>query len=188
MRTPPADLARRLSEVADRFVGRGAALRIEEVAAASGVPRATLYYYFSGRGELLAFLLERELDALGDRLEEVAGGPGDVPERLAAVLLRLVEETGPRPEVCLGLLTVLAEDPARRAHLEGAAGTPLHPLRALVEEGMREGLLRSGDPGLAVAGALGTALVGAAARGAGTAGEALVGQVLDGLRTPRTSA
>jgi hypothetical protein len=39
--------------------------RMEQLAAACGVPRATLYYHFGGKDEVLAWLLRSTLDDLG---------------------------------------------------------------------------------------------------------------------------
>ena len=36
-------------------------VRTEDIAEASGIPRATLYYYFSSKDEILQFLLTRML-------------------------------------------------------------------------------------------------------------------------------
>ena len=56
MKQPPADLAERLWHVSDRFLALGSDLKIDDLAELSGVPRATIYYYFSGKDDVMAFL------------------------------------------------------------------------------------------------------------------------------------
>ena len=53
----PASLANKLYAAADVVANSGLVnMKIEDIAAASGVPKATLYYYFTGKEEILSFL------------------------------------------------------------------------------------------------------------------------------------
>ena len=73
-RCPPA-CARRCSAAAELFADRGLdATKMEDIAAATGVPKATLYYYFEGKEDILAFLFAEILD-------EVAAGRRATPSR-----------------------------------------------------------------------------------------------------------
>lgn len=50
MRRIPRQIAERLPAAADLFADKGLNdSKIEDVAAATGVPKATLYYYFAGK-------------------------------------------------------------------------------------------------------------------------------------------
>jgi TetR/AcrR family transcriptional regulator len=57
MKTPPADLAERLLEASEDVLFGDPPPRLEDVARLVGASRATMYYYFSGRDDLLTFLL-----------------------------------------------------------------------------------------------------------------------------------
>ena len=57
MKKIPEDLADKLYSVSDRFLAQGQDVRIDQVAADVGIPRATLYYYFSGKDDLVTFLM-----------------------------------------------------------------------------------------------------------------------------------
>ena len=71
MRQVPAKLASKLYGAAELIAERGLAdAKIDEIADAAGIPKATLYYYFSGKEEILAFLL-------GDMLKLIAGEVGN---------------------------------------------------------------------------------------------------------------
>ncbi|HVW34500.1 MAG TPA: helix-turn-helix domain-containing protein, partial [Acidimicrobiia bacterium] len=54
-----------------------ASTRMDELAAAAGVPRATLYYHFGGKDEVLAWLLRSTLADLKAVVAEAAAGAGD---------------------------------------------------------------------------------------------------------------
>ena len=62
MRKIPRQISERLSAAADLFAEKGLNdSKIEDVAAVTGVPKATLYYYFPGKEHILAHLLSRTL-------------------------------------------------------------------------------------------------------------------------------
>ena len=44
MKTPPEDIQRKLIAAADQFTGTGFNVSVDELAKATDVPRATLYY------------------------------------------------------------------------------------------------------------------------------------------------
>ena len=83
----PAAVASKLYAAADLIATKGLEnTKIEEIAAASGVPKATLYYYFTGKDDILGFLLR---DSLGDLARDVAAAAdssGSGQERLIAVI------------------------------------------------------------------------------------------------------
>lgn len=85
----PGNLRARLELAAEVFAERGLdATRIDDVAKATGIPRATLYYYFPGKEHILAHLLSRTLTAMTVRLEAAVTARGTGRQRLE----RLVHE------------------------------------------------------------------------------------------------
>jgi TetR/AcrR family transcriptional regulator len=105
MREVPSQIADRLSAAAELFAERGLNdTKIEDIAAATGIAKATLYYYFAGKEDILTFLLE---DGLRDVAEDVAtvvhsGGTG--AQRLGAVISAQLRVMGQRPAVCRALI------------------------------------------------------------------------------------
>lgn len=168
MRRPPEELASKLASVAEQFVTSGPRLRVDDVAAAAGIPRATLYYYFAGKDELLAFLVSQELAGLAEDVAAAAGGGGPVAARLEHALAAVVAVCAPRPQMCLHLLTQVAGNDALRPLLVGAPGTPLAPVRELLREGQANGEIVAADPDLAVAAMVGAVLVACVSDPAGT--------------------
>lgn len=80
--------ARRIVATAERiFAERGlAGARMDEIARASKVNKALLYYYFRSKEELYRFVLETLLSQLGVRSAPPDAGPVSAGTRLAAVV------------------------------------------------------------------------------------------------------
>ncbi len=57
-----------------------------DIGDASAIPRATLYYYFSGKADVLAFLLTTALSDLGERVARAAGSVTGTKASLGAVI------------------------------------------------------------------------------------------------------
>src|SRR5579862_6259573 len=92
VKQPPPDLAERLWEVSDRFLALGSDVRVDELAELSGVPRATIYYYFSGKDDVMAFLLAQHVERASVIVASAATGPGSPTERLERVIRAMLEQ------------------------------------------------------------------------------------------------
>lgn len=159
-RSVPPGLAERLDGAAQLFADRGLdATRIDEVARVTGVPRATLYYYFPGKEHILAHLLSRTLGEMATRLQEVHGQGGTGRQRLE----RLVREH-------LGFITsngatyrlLVAELGKAASLVDIAAGVDravLEPLRSALRVGAADGSLRVDDVAAAASVVYGAVLV-----------------------------
>jgi TetR/AcrR family transcriptional regulator len=148
MRTLPANLADRLPLAAETFAERGfEQTRIEDVAEAVGIPKATLYYYFAGKEEILAFLLNRTLGRMAAEIETVLARGTSAVERLAGVVKAQLAVMAAEPATCRVLLEDLGRA-VRIPEVETAVERAYYaPLRRLLAEGRRDGSLRVGaDP------------------------------------------
>ncbi|MGB3326633.1 MAG: TetR/AcrR family transcriptional regulator [Mycolicibacterium fortuitum] len=104
-RAVPAAVAEKLYAATDVIAARGLQnTKIEDIATASGVPKATLYYYFKGKDDILAFLLRDSLDALARDVAAAADGPGSGRDRLAAVVGVQVAHTMKSPDTSQALV------------------------------------------------------------------------------------
>ncbi|MDP4503738.1 TetR/AcrR family transcriptional regulator [Nonomuraea turcica] len=139
MKNPPADLAQRLLDVSEHVLHTDPPLRLEDVAQLVGASRATLYYYFSGREDLLAFLLTAH-SKQGAQAVQTATTPGDPPEsRLRAMVSALAEYLGHHPGTCAGLLGAVGAS-GRMSEVLAANDTWIAgPLRDLLAEGRKTG-------------------------------------------------
>jgi TetR/AcrR family transcriptional regulator len=146
MKVPPPDLARRLLDAGEEILTGDPAPRLEDIAQMVGASRASLYYYFAGRDDLLAFLLTAHARAGADLARARAADADLPPARLRAMIEAMAEYLGAHPGVCAGLLAATGGG-RRMAEVLAVNDTLVAaPLRAVVDEGVASGLLEAGDP------------------------------------------
>ena len=151
MKQIPAPMAERLRLAAVPIAARGLdQTRLEDLAAATGVPRATLYYYFAGKEDILAFLLRDFLTTMGDAVTAAASGPGLARPRLAAVIHAQLQVMAAQPHVCQALLAELGRA-GRIPDIAHSIGQAFHqPVLDLLRAGAKDGSLRRlPDPAVA---------------------------------------
>lgn len=150
-------MAERLARAASAFAGTGfESASIDDIAKATGIPRATLYYHFRSKDNVLAFLLESMLDETRVAVDAAIASRAKAPTRLRRVLA--------------AHLTVMAANPATARLLVGNLGgagaltdmaaaiqsTFRAPVSRLLNEGIADGSFRAVDTDRTV-----TALFGA---------------------------
>jgi TetR/AcrR family transcriptional regulator len=148
MRVVPEGIAERLDAAARVFADHGFdQTRIEDVAEATGVPRATLYYYFAGKEDILAWLLRLMLEEVGAAVADAAGGPGTARDRMEAVVRAKIDVMARHPATCRALMADLGRA-GRIPEIAAAIQEAFHqPVRRLLAEGEADGSLRPvGDP------------------------------------------
>jgi TetR/AcrR family transcriptional regulator len=138
MREPPADIAERLWAVSDQFLALGHDVKVDELAELTGVPRATLYYYFAGKGDILAFLLAQKLQRGTAAVADAVRGAGSPAERLAAVLRAMLRVMAEQPALCTRLLCSIVSEGDGQVMVE-AERTLMAPVRELLVEGQASG-------------------------------------------------
>jgi TetR/AcrR family transcriptional regulator len=191
VKAPPADLAERLWVVADRALQQGSDLRVDDLSELSGVPRATLYYYFSGKDDIAAFLLGQQLQRGTERIAEAARTTGTAAERLATVMRAMLETMAEHPALCTRLLGGMVSTMTGAQLIAEVDRRIMAPVRDLLSEAAADGELVVTDPAtttLALMGAVSTVAMVRTLSGEFDPVEVadqLIPQVLDGLR-PRT--
>lgn len=143
MRQVPAKLASRLYGAAELIAERGLAdAKIDEIADAAGIPKATLYYYFSGKDEILAFLLADVLELIAGEVGTAVSAPGSARERLESAVEAQLRVMLEHPAVCRALVGDLGRA-TRLPELATALKTAFHqPLENLLADGVDDGTLR----------------------------------------------
>ncbi len=87
MRQLPTAMAAKVMLAADLFARAGLdGTKMDDISAATGVPRATLYYYFTGKEEILTWMFGELLDEVGRAVTRAASSPGSGAQRLALVV------------------------------------------------------------------------------------------------------
>jgi TetR/AcrR family transcriptional regulator len=143
VRVVPDSIAERLDAAARVFADHGFdQTRIEDVAEATGVPRATLYYYFAGKEDILAWLLRRMLAEMAEAVAGAAGGPGTARDRMEAVVRAKIGVMARHPATCRALMADLGRA-GRIPEIAAAIQEAFHqPVRRLLTEGEADGTLR----------------------------------------------
>jgi AcrR family transcriptional regulator len=141
-------MAERLDAAAWVFADQGFdQTRIEDLAEATGIPRATLYYYFAGKEDILAWLLRRMLVDMAQVVAVASSGVAPARDRLAAVVRAEIDVMARHPATCRALLADLGRA-GRIPEISAAIQAAFHhPVRRLLAEGEADGSLRPvGDP------------------------------------------
>lgn len=138
VKTPPSALASGLLDQSER-VFAGQLPRLEDVAAAVGVSRATLYYYFSGHDDLRSYLIAEHVHRGAAVISSANSVDGAAGPRLRATLAAMVRYLGERPGFCSGLLASSGSSGELGAVLQLNDAEIAAPLRALLAEGVEAG-------------------------------------------------
>jgi TetR/AcrR family transcriptional regulator len=144
MRPIPAHMEPKLLAAADLFAAHGLdSTKMEDVAAATGIPKATLYYYFTGKEEILAFLFQKVLSAVEEAVLLAASGPGTAAVRLRRVITAHLQVFADYPTAS----RALQFDLGRAARLPDIASSVdasfVGPVTQLLRDGAADGSLRS---------------------------------------------
>ena len=139
MREVPAALAQKLVAAADSYAASFDEVRMDDIGTASGIPRATLYYYFSGKDDVLAFLLRTMLADLAVSVAEAAATGGDTGVRLAAVVRAQLAHLAANPAAGQLLLANLGKA-GKLPDIAAGIDEGFHePVRKILRDGARSG-------------------------------------------------
>lgn len=157
MRPLPTGMREKVLAAAELFAEHGLdATKMEDVATATGVPKATLYYYFEGKEDILAFLFHEVLAELERAIDRAMRSGGSAADRLrAAVTAHLgVMQQYPAANRALQFdLGRAARIPLINDRIESAFRAPV---RQLLDEGAADGSLRRVEhPGVVAVAILG---------------------------------
>lgn len=184
MRPLPDGMRDKVLAAAQLFADHGLdATKMEDVATATGVPKATLYYYFEGKEDILAFLFKEVLDEVARAVDEAVQAEGRAVDRLRALVVAHLRVFEDLPAASLALqfdLGRAARIPLIDERIEAAYRGPV---RQLLREGAADGSLRPvAHPRLvavAVLGAVTTVGINAIALGPARPVEDVADDVLD---------
>jgi TetR/AcrR family transcriptional regulator len=188
VKAPSPELSRRLVAASEEILRPGGDLRLEDVAGLIGSARATLYYYFSSRDDLVAFLLKEHVTAASEAIT-AAAPPGDPPaERLQRAVTALVGFLGTHPGVCAGLLSFAGAAGQLGPMMAAKDAMIAAPFEEILSAGTRAGVFSAGDPADAANAILGAVMIAVLARWdrgkdstAADFKQALTGQIIRGV-------
>lgn len=127
-------------EAATTCLARDPDASINDIAAAAGVGRMTLYGHFGSRGALVSAVAGRAIASSEEELASVdlTGDPVDVLTRLLTASWTLTHR--------FGALVVAAESSLPPDTLHDAHQAPIKRVRAILRRGRREGCFRTDLP------------------------------------------
>jgi TetR/AcrR family transcriptional regulator len=157
MRPVPAKMATKLMLAADLFAERGLdGTKTEDIAAATGIPKATLYYYFEGKEQVLSYIFGIVLDAVGRAVASAVEGPGDAAERMRRLIRAHIRVFADYPRASQALQFDLGRAARFPEVVERSNNAFIGPVTTLIEEGIAEGTFRGElQPRLTAVGILG---------------------------------
>ena len=141
MKRLPEDLASKLLEASNQLEGTNLDVSIDHVAQMADIPRATLYYYFSGKDDLVGFFLADKLNRAGVAIQKAIASEGTVVERLERTLSSVMQAMAEHPTLCTEMPGAIKEAGKFSDVVNGADRLMLAPLRELLIEGKATGEL-----------------------------------------------
>ena len=190
MKRPPDSIARKLLDATDRLPESGGFdISIDEMAAVIGVPRATLYYYFSGKDDLVEFYLNDKLERTAEALEKAAAQEGNPEERLAGILVAIIESLAKYPRMCVELPAAAKGLDSFQSVMANAERWVMAPMREVLIEGRALGMFDVPDPAMTAVAMMGALVqvgmfqvISSGGIDAEATAEALIPQILRGVR------
>ena len=156
MKKLPEDITTKLLNAATEFPeGSGFDVSVDDVAKISDVPRATLYYYFSGRDDLIQFYLNDLMDRTATAIEKASASEGSAPERLANIMRSVVGSFSEYPRMCIEMAAAFKASDDHAQFLGNIDRTVMVPLRATLSEGSEAGELTINDVEMTAAAIMG---------------------------------
>lgn len=200
MRKLPAKLASQLYGAAQLIAERGLdGTKIEDIAEATGIPKATIYYHLDGKTGVLEFLLADLLDMIAGAVGVAVSSDEDARTRLEAAVAAQLGVMLEHPFLCRALVGDLGRA-TRLPDLAVALRSAFYePIENLLADGVADGSLRQvADPGavaLSVFGAITVAGLSASVEGSSQDAAASASRfaasvcdlVLNGVVTPDTA-
>ncbi len=143
MRQVPQTTAVKLMAAADLIADRGLdATKIDDFSSATGIPKATLYYYFDGKEEILSYIFGVVLDELGVAVGQGLAGEGTAATRLARVIEAHLAVFERYPKASQALYFDLGRAVRRPELATRIRSSYVDPVAKLLVEGVSDGSIR----------------------------------------------
>jgi AcrR family transcriptional regulator len=155
MKRLPEDISQKLLEASEKLSGTNLDVSIDDVAQLADIPRATLYYYFSGKDDLIGFLLSDKLTRASVAVQKAIASGGTVVERLELTLGSVMQAMAEHPTLCTEMPGAIKDAGKFEDVVNGADRLMLAPFRELLIEGKATGELVIGDVNTAAIALLG---------------------------------
>lgn len=142
----PEEMGQRLRETAESYGTSFDDMTMEAIVEATGIPRATLYYHFRSREQVLAFLLSATLADIATSVEHATSGDGSASARLVEVVRAQLRAMAANPATTQLLVANLGRAGKLPDISAGIDRAFREPVRALLVEGVEAGAFKDVDP------------------------------------------
>ena len=151
MRKLPAKLASRLYGAAELIAERGLdGTKIDDIAEATGIPKATLYYHLEGKNAVLEFLLTDLLEMIAGAVGLAMSSADDARTRLKAAVTAQLGVMLEHPFLCRSLVGDLGRATRLPDLAVALRAAFFEPIEQLLADGVADGSLRpAADPSIA---------------------------------------
>lgn len=129
---------------------------VDEIASALDMTKGNLYYYFHNKEEILFACHDYSLDKLLGLMEQVLAETSAPDDKLRKLILAFIHMMLDELQATALTLDLQALSPALMKRIITKRDRFDHGLRAIIQQGMDDGLFRAGDPKL-----IGFAIMGA---------------------------
>ena len=139
---------RRIFEISlDLFAKKGYdATSVEEITAVVGVAKGTLYYHFSSKEEIFKFLVEEGMKLLKTSLEIKVLKANTTIEKLKAVILIQIKVITKYESFIKIIASQIWGTEPRNNYCRKQVFGYIEKIEEIVNEGMKKGEIRKGDP------------------------------------------
>jgi AcrR family transcriptional regulator len=130
---------------------------VDEIASALDMTKGNLYYYFQNKEEILFACHDYSLDELLGLMDEVRAEPSRPDDKLRKLILAFIHMMLDELQATALTLDLQALSPALMKRIIAKRDRFDHGLRAIIQQGIDDGLFRAGDPkmiGFAIMGAV----------------------------------
>ncbi len=142
MKKLPEDLASKLLDASHQIPeGSGFDISVDDVARIAEIPRATLYYYLSGKDDLVEFYLNDLMDRTRAAIQKAAASEGTSADRLANVMTAVIGAFAEYPKMCLELPGAIKAGQDHAELMANMDRTVMAPFREVLIEGRATGEL-----------------------------------------------
>lgn len=143
MRKLPAKLASRLYAAAELIAERGLdGTKIDDIAEATGIPKATLYYHLEGKNGVLEFLLSDLLEMISGAVGLAISSEEDARARLEAAVAAQLGIMLEHPFLCRALVGDLGRATRLPELALALRAAFFEPIEQLLIDGVADGSLR----------------------------------------------
>jgi len=151
MKPIPAELGDKLLDAAAvAATGPGLSMSMDDLAKASGVPRATLYYYFGGKDDLIGFYVGTMMRRMRGAVAEGLSHDGTSTEKIETIVRAVLRTFAEYPRMCVEMADAVNRlDDHAQVMADMQVGLIL-PTVSIIEAGNRSGEFAVDDPTLAV--------------------------------------